>query len=88
MNNTQEANNGQGAVLNPRPAELRRKLIIDLKSAQGRFDRSQERLKELETKTPTAFFEIKRAKDVVSAARAIVELYDAELKAFDSKVRG
>lgn len=81
MNSTQ---NGQ--VPNPaplKPAVRRRQLIVDLKSAQGRLDRSQERLKEIETKTPTAFFEIKQAKDVVSAARAIVELYALEVDKID-----
>lgn len=89
MNHTQQMNGQSGAPANkPRPpAEQKRKLIVDLKAAQGRLDRSQERLKELETNSPTAFFEIKRAKDVVSAARAIVELYDAELKQFNSTVR-
>lgn len=82
MSNTHTSMNGQGqqAVPANQPQKSRKQLIIDLKSAQGRLDRSQERLKDIETSTPTAFFEIKRAKDVVSAARAIVELYADEVK--------
>lgn len=79
MNNTQQQrHNGQAKALPE--AQRRLQLIVDLKQAQGRLDRSQERLKELETSQPTAFFEIRRAKDVVSAARAIVDLYALEVK--------
>lgn len=77
MNNI---HNGQEQPKRLTQAELRKRLIIDLDAAKGRLERSRERVTELEKNQPTAFFEIKKAKDIAAAANAIVQLYAGQVE--------
>lgn len=56
------------------------KLIIDLNSARARLKQVRENAAVLERTSPTAFAEIRMAKNIVSSAAGVVELYTKQLE--------